>query len=345
MFLRIVTTKYKNNEYHYLKLLESYRSGEKIRQRVLMNIANLDRMPVSKAKALAEELHDELNYCKTLRAFSATGAKYCKISYIFAIERAFKPLKGCSDSEIRDICLNEKIKARYSVNDREQFYNLIHKKTIEAGSAPGVLFWARKLNSIFSSPDENIYLGLLLNSRGLPLRYTIFRQQPGENKIRDILDEANRAYQCSWTLALICEDTYQNLTADQPADHFEQSHISEVFMHRQVTNWLGHANFTTDRYILINQIQHDNDQVTRAINQLNDFVDYLNWVIGRVEGVTKEGIQSLKEVLDITFISYLFYKQTLRILEKHNLSLAGSKTKFLHEVTETNTISPDDELF
>lgn len=329
MFFRIVTTRYKNKEYSYLKLLESYRSGNKIKQRVLINIVNLDRIPRQTAKMLTEELHDNLEFCNSLRYFSTTGARFSKLSYIFALEKAFKTVKGCSESEIREIYLNEKNKTRYYSRDREQFYNLIHNKVINTDNTPEAVFWSKKLNQILSSADNNLFLGVLLNTRGLPLRYVIFRRQ-NPNALGDILAELKAVYRLNRIIPLICEETYQCFIADQLSNRDTRNPTPEVFLHRQSTNWLGQTNFVTERYFILNCFNHGNDEISQIIQLINEFADYLGRCTERVQNLLTDSSLSAGDILDITIISHLLYKLIILTLNKNNLTLSGSKTKFLY---------------
>lgn len=52
MFFRKVTTRRGDKEYIYLKLIENYREGGKVRQRVIANLGNIERLAPDKVEAL-----------------------------------------------------------------------------------------------------------------------------------------------------------------------------------------------------------------------------------------------------------------------------------------------------
>lgn len=52
MFFRKVTTRRGDKEYVYLKLIENYREGGKVRQRVIANLGNIERLAPDKVEAL-----------------------------------------------------------------------------------------------------------------------------------------------------------------------------------------------------------------------------------------------------------------------------------------------------
>lgn len=297
-----------------------------------MNIANLDRITKKTAAGLNEELHQSLEFSKSMRVFSSTGARFAKLSYIFAVERAFKPLKGCSDVELRKIYLHEKNKARHYGNDREQFYNFIHNKVSAAHHALETVFWSKKLNTIANSADDNLFLGVLLSAEGFPLRHVIFRKQPEQNLIQDILAGLKKIYDLNRITALICEDTYLGFPAGQLINQKAPGATPEVFLHRESTNWLGQKSFTTDRYFLLNYCHSKNEATPQIINLINEFADYLSHGAERFQSVLTDSSLSTSDILDITLISYLLYKMIDQTLKKYSLTPAGNRTKFLHQI-------------
>ncbi|MFZ5898973.1 MAG: hypothetical protein ACOYU7_07405 [Bacillota bacterium] len=56
MFFRRVTTRRKGKEYVYLKLIETYREGGKVKQRVVANLGNVERLAPEKVQALISGL-------------------------------------------------------------------------------------------------------------------------------------------------------------------------------------------------------------------------------------------------------------------------------------------------
>lgn len=56
MFFRKIITKRNGKEYVYLKLIENFRSGDKIRQRVVANLGNIDNLTPDKVKSLIDGL-------------------------------------------------------------------------------------------------------------------------------------------------------------------------------------------------------------------------------------------------------------------------------------------------
>lgn len=56
MFFRKVTTRRGDKEYVYLKLIENYRDGGKVKQRVIANLGNIDRLAPEKVEALISGL-------------------------------------------------------------------------------------------------------------------------------------------------------------------------------------------------------------------------------------------------------------------------------------------------
>lgn len=87
MFPRVVTTKRGGNTYRYLALLESYREGDKVKQRTVGNLGNIDRYSQEEIRRVIEKLreflHDEP--LGTVHDINTHGVKHFGIPYVVNI--------------------------------------------------------------------------------------------------------------------------------------------------------------------------------------------------------------------------------------------------------------------
>lgn len=182
MFFRIVNTKYKEKEYHYLKLLESYRHGKNIKQRALMNIRNLNHMSHDQAEDFTRELQQILALGKTFRDKKLLEPRLVDIAFLLAAEYSLKP-KVINGNKLKKM-LADKEKRNSPLNSSEGIINHIKNIASRHSSIDLVLLWLQGSNEYITSQDKG--LGILFNCQGYILGHFSVNDTSKSNWLEDV---------------------------------------------------------------------------------------------------------------------------------------------------------------
>ena len=162
MFFRIVTARYKDKEYHYLKLLESYRYGDTIKQRVLMNISTLNHINRDQADGLTRELQQILALGKTFKEKKLLSPGLVDLAFLLATEYSLKP-KMIYGNKLKRM-LTEKEKRNAHLISSEAIINNIKNIIPEQGAEGEAILWIQAFDEII--PNNTKGLAILFNCQG-----------------------------------------------------------------------------------------------------------------------------------------------------------------------------------
>ncbi|WP_027366023.1 IS1634 family transposase [Desulfotruncus alcoholivorax] len=107
MFFRKITSKSNGKEYTYLKLIENYREGDKVKQRVIANLGSLDRLTPDKVNGLiaglskicgVDQKSDKIETKKILRYGEVLAIH--KIWELLGVEQVFNKIIPTPDNEV-----------------------------------------------------------------------------------------------------------------------------------------------------------------------------------------------------------------------------------------------------
>lgn len=175
MFFRTSTLNYKNKKYVYLKAVENYRTGSKVKQRELMNLANLNHLPDGDISLLVNSLNDVLAACKTLSPFTRGSAR---LAFLCALEKIFHPKKNNINSLYREIFFQEKANKTSNNCDHKAFLLDLNKTvldltgpieyiTLEYASLP------EDLKLLDLTDIKNLFIIFLVTNQGLPIEFKV----------------------------------------------------------------------------------------------------------------------------------------------------------------------------
>jgi transposase len=276
LFFRKVTTKSGGKEYTYLKLIENYREGNKVKQRVIANLGNLENMTPDKVQSLIAGLSkicgldtqfDQQLSNKLVLDFG-TVAAVNKIWQILHLDNHIRECIDTADSNsfslmVKLLVLNQVIK-----NHQRLPLNVWCKK----------LYMPELQNKEISEEDYNETLKKLI----------IIKEKLEE---RILLDLQNQALVNTETI--FCHLLRGKMLS--PVDYDEQN----FFNHYPVREKVDMAVFTSQegipfRHRTFKGHFSDGETVPRRINELKQQFDIKKCVfVGDQHIITRENVQLL----------------------------------------------------
>lgn len=256
MFFRTSTLNYKNKKYVYLKIVENYRADSKVKQRELMNLANLNHLPDGDVSLLVNSLNDVLAACKTLGPLTQGSAK---LSFLCALEKIFRPKKNNLDSLYSEIFFQEKLNKAANNCDSKAFLLELHK------IAAGINGQIEHIRIEYVSPSENIKLldlddikNLLIiffvTEEGLPVEFNVVNVH---NPISSNLQKCSSSFRSGETdLSL-----YFNWFVKRNKQFFEHNCTVNEFLEMFTLSYL--------LYKIISKIQEQ-----QLLNQMRSVINY-----------------------------------------------------------------------
>ncbi|MFZ5645321.1 MAG: hypothetical protein ACOY46_17250 [Bacillota bacterium] len=198
MFFRVVTLRYKNKKYKYLRLMKNYRDGKRVKQVELMNLANLSQAPAAKTEIILEELKKLLSFCDSLDLHTGGNAR---ASFLMALEMAFKPKKDCPSPEMEDIFRKENESNMLDTIDKRRFFEMIQNYNEGLQLSSNYILWINKLSDI---GQDNLWKGYLINDKGFPIEYFLFNGEDlGWQKFSLFLTDIKKRYDMLSAMVLI----------------------------------------------------------------------------------------------------------------------------------------------
>lgn len=227
MFFRIVSAKYKKKRYHYLRVMESYRKGNKVKQKELMTLTSLNHMSQEKIDHIMNELKKIQVYCTVLNK-NSSGCAW--ISLLVALDIVFQPKKPCPLPILQQILRkNLERRGKPPANKEEYFFDYLQKPypPITENGIP--ILYIDKFHKNENSEQE-LY-GYLVNTTGLPLQYFFITKDHSDKEPMDGLNTVfHKAYNDSTILKVIPGDVFNTW-----AKHFPKAEpelIHNVLCHR-----------------------------------------------------------------------------------------------------------------
>lgn len=315
MFFRIVKTNYKQREYQYLKLLESYRVGDKSKQRRIMNLANMDHLPEAKINNVLEILQEVTSLGKSMREYGIGWGRNFKTSLLFALERCFNPSGPVSENVLKRVFLTEKQKYAYRRERKEDFQALLQKTICGLSSSKAIFLLVRQLDEIPSEVDaKGIFV---FYGDGFPLEYKL----SGTDTL--FVQDLIKQYRPDFFLTFLCEKSY-NAHILQDVLGEKGDNLQQVYLHRQVSNWMGKTVFSTDKYYLKVEDQAGPKDVEQGISVLSESIEHLTYVTERMAAITHGSCLPCNDLVDIFWASFLFKKIILSSFQKEGISFSCS---------------------
>jgi len=177
LYFRIVSAKYKKKKYHYLRVMESYRRGKKVKQKELLTLASLSRISPDKIQLIMSELKKFQDHCSMLNK-NASGCAW--VSLLVALEMVFQPKKPCPLPAMQQILNKKREKREDPLANKEEFFDCLRQSypSVAAGNGDLILY----IDELHEKEEhENQLFGYLVNITGFPLCY-FFITQDVQNK-------------------------------------------------------------------------------------------------------------------------------------------------------------------
>lgn len=302
MFFRIVASRYKKKKYQYLRLMESYREGDRVKQRELMTLANLTQTPAQTINDILEDLRQLITISNSLSSHTGGSAQ---LSLLLALEMTFQPKKICPAAFLEETLSREREKKEVTSRDPELFFRLIQKYHSRQPEHPDLIFWANKTSIPGSS--ESPWTGYLMNSAGFPLQYFLFdKNRPAGEELAGILARLKEAYptESLWTFLPIYFHQTGPLDIIYP-DGFTKSN---VVICQQRNDWPDHTALSAEQYtVYTNTDSKPSGKIRELINTAGNFLKYYRWHIERTNLIA-DGIFAEEDFLDMCFMLHLFGK-------------------------------------
>lgn len=258
MYFRLVKANHNRKEYQYLRLSESYRDGDKSRQRLVMNVANLSDLSRQEAGSVVDKLQNVIKTAKEQNKYNMPRGKHYKTSIIMAVERIFNPF-GCAESVLERVILSEK---KQSACSKKTVEWPLSERAEEFGSkdvSKGVILLVKKLDQVINRESAATAF-FMFEHGGLPLE--CFLSGTNINSLR----EAAEKYKPAFFLYLLCEKSYNSHEfKDELLDKGEKPQL--VYMHK-----LGTKTPSTDKYYLISRGRVGKKNVEQAVSLVSDSI-------------------------------------------------------------------------
>lgn len=323
LFFRIVASRYKKKKYQYLRLMESYRDGDKVKQKELMTLANLTETHPNNTNDILDSLRQLISISNSISSYTGGSAQ---VSLLLALEAAFQPKKICPVNILEETLSREKEKKTEFCRDGDLFFRLITKYHSRQPENTDLILWFNKACAF--QGDDNIWIGYLMNISGFPYKYYLFdRNDRGCKKIVEILNNCERAFNTEhiWTFL----PTYSN-AIDSICDAYPDGFThTNVVICQQRSKQLEYPYYSAEQYTLINNARVDSPQKTReVINTTINFLKYYHWHIERMNSIRDYSIEG-ENYFDMCIMLHLFgrlieqniiSKYTLPVREKYKNS-------------------------
>jgi hypothetical protein len=191
VFFRVVSLKYRDKSYQYLRLMQNRREGRKVRQVELLNLRNLSRFPAEKNALLLQELKKLNAVCNSL--YRHVGG-IARAAFLTALERAFQPPKLCPAGFLSGL-LNER---RAGGSFEGELFSLIKDYADSAGGSYVCLI------NRSGRGGGDPWAGYLMNESGLLQRYWLWRGSGVDaGQLAALLEELKSDYQVEKMLFLV----------------------------------------------------------------------------------------------------------------------------------------------
>lgn len=300
LFFRTVASKYKKKKYQYLRLMESYRDGDKVKQKELMTLANLTQTPANKINDILDDLRQLITISSSLSSYTGGSAH---LSLILALETAFQPKKICPVTVLEETISREREKKEGPFRDSELFFRLLKKYHAGQPGNSDLIFWANKAG--IPGSVESTWIGYLMNSAGFPLQYFLFEKNGNDTeKLTNVLAALKRTYKTEpiW----IFLPTYFNQASPFNIIYPDGYTQTSVVICQQRTNWVEYPAFSAEQYTVFTDINSAPPEKARElINITSNFLKYFRWYNERINLVTDEIITE-EDFLDMCIMTHLF---------------------------------------
>lgn len=308
MFFRVVTTRYKDKEYHYLKLLESYRHGENIKQRVLMNISTLNHMSREQADGLTRELQQILALGKTFREKKLLDARLIDIALLLATEYSLKPKAFYNKKQIVKM-LADKVKRNSRLVASEGIINHINNIASEHSNTNEALLWVQDSNEFSLKQDKG--LGIIFNSQGYILEIFSFNNSSDPNWQAEVQNFLMDKKGYSVTYIILDANSFQNIISRPPSESVAQIYLPP-----------GPGRFTAKdlkKFYVSYQFGSPNYPLDSLVNLLSEIYSSQNWFIRRLSQTFKNKGNTGLAKLELWTVGHTFYKMIDLLAEKYSL--------------------------
>ncbi|GBF35274.1 hypothetical protein DCCM_4397 [Desulfocucumis palustris] len=295
MYFRLVKANHNGKEYQYLRLSESYRDGDKSRQRLIMNVANLSDLSRQKAESVVDKLQNVIKRARELRKYDMPWGKYYKIAIIMAVERIFKP-SGCAEDVLGRVILSEKKRpSRSKKTVRRSFPD----QAGEYGGreiSRGLILLVKRLDQVINRESATAFF--VFGHNGLPLKCFL----PGTdiNSLREVAEK----YKPAFFLYLLCEKSYN-------AHEFKNVLLEKgekpqlVYMYKPGTETAG-----AEKYYLISRGRAARKNVELAVSLVSQSIEHMYYVFRRLKPFVKNTGFYWKDAAEVFFTSQ-FYKKLI----------------------------------
>lgn len=314
MFFRIVTSKYKKKKYHYLRVMESYRKGGKVKQKELITLANLSRLPAEKIRLVMSELKFLQNHCNSLNEHTDGVAP---VSLLVALEMVFQPKRLCSLTIMQQIMKKELEKKTINTGTPGEFFDLLRKHYPPRDEYPELILYVGKLS--FKENTGTLNLGYLTDGEGFPLSYFISGEELQPDNMHPLIEEIYNAYNAKKIL-LFTDDNTDNSSKQNIVPFTGHRSLSRSAMVPEPILAHNRVLFPQNRPAAIDLSCLTLTSAEETHVKISHSVGLLYWSAGRIKNIGKNYINSMNELLDMCILSISLAKLIeTRITEKHAL--------------------------
>lgn len=302
-----MSTRYKEKEYLYLKLLESRREGGKVKHLQLVNLSGILHMQPDRIAPLIEDLNKTLVFYRGISNLGPPWCRFFKISYILALENSFKVERHCHEQDLRELLLAEGKRKQHKIFIEDAFNELILNESLQWGEPGDYTVWIEK---------ESL---LLLNERGFPLRSLSLSCKSSKEAATFLESLAIRDKKPIFFLGYSCELLYNIFRHLARLKKKSESCIREVFLFRQKNGGSGELPTGLDKVLTLVTATGEADQrVKKAMASVINLKYHEEFVLRRLKPLTADMAATEKEISCTYFISSLFKSIFDYLKNKHN---------------------------
>ncbi|MCL6611547.1 MAG: hypothetical protein K6T66_08415 [Peptococcaceae bacterium] len=328
LFFRLVNARYKDRQYSYLKLLESRRQGDKVRQKQLVNLSVANQLPADRIKPLFEDLSGSIGLYKEISELLPPSCRHLKTSYLLALENSFKISQHTRNNDLGEIIQADR-RIKHTLRDRNALFELILEKVREYGIPKELIGWVEDLD--IGNHKNNLLACFLLDSSGFPLKYMQLSREKGE-EVKGLQDLKIKNMAPEFFLAPACERLYNAFRLTGHKEKEKGCVFKEIYFVRQLTGRTGKTELGMERLLIYGPESAMRDEnISKALLAVTALKDHLAYVINRIGKTTGEYSMPPEDLVCTYFLSLFFKRIFDEIMIRHNIQQCHAPTPHREE--------------
>lgn len=305
MFFRIVTTRYKDKEYHYLKLLESYRYGENIKQRVLMNISTLNHINRDQADGLTRELQQILALGKKFKEKKLLAPGLVDLAFLLATEYSLKP-KLIYGSKLKKMLAEKEKRNAHLISSEAVIKNIKAIVSAQSNTNEAIL-WIQDTDEPISNGPEA--LGILFNCRGYVFGHFPVKISGQVNWQEKVQQHVKENIGSSLLCIIISEKFFQDGIPGPSLENY-----SEIYI--QLGSGRSAAKEVKKFYVATLSQKYPVDIIS---NLLSEIYNSQHWFVKRLRPTFKKSSANGLTVREMWIVAHTIYKLINLSAKKYDL--------------------------